>query len=169
MVLVTNTHTHTHTEPTISNLQNTNQMLKYKWTQLAQQILTWYLIWPSIPAILHLLNGNWLSSVQSLGHVPLFATPWNATHQASLSITNSWSSLRLTSIESVMPSSHLILDWPIVLSILLQWSYFKSWKVMLWKCCTPYASKYGKLSSGHRTGNGQFSFPFQRKAMQKNA
>ena len=50
-----------------------------------------------------------------------------------------------------------------------QWSYFKSWKMMLWKCCTEYASKFGKLSSGHRTGKGQFSFQFQRKAMTKNA
>ena len=49
------------------------------------------------------------SSVQSLSHVLLFATPWIATRQASLSITNSGSSLKLTSIESVMPSSHLIL------------------------------------------------------------
>ena len=37
------------------------------------------------------------------------------------------------------------------------------------KCCTPYASKFGKLSSGHRTGKGQFSFQSQRKAMPKNA
>ena len=50
-----------------------------------------------------------------------------------------------------------------------QWSYFKSWKMMLWKCCTQYASKFGKLSSGWRTGNGQFSFQSQRKAMPKNA
>ena len=49
------------------------------------------------------------SSVQSLSRVQLFATPWIASRQASLSITNSRSSLRLTSIESVMPSSHLIL------------------------------------------------------------
>ena len=55
------------------------------------------------------------SSVQSLSHVRLFATPWIAAHQASLSITNSWSSLRLTSIESVMPSSHLILGRPLLL------------------------------------------------------
>ena len=40
---------------------------------------------------------------------------------------------------------------------------------MLWKCCTQYASKFGKLSSGHRTGNGQFSFQSQRKTMPKNA
>ena len=50
-----------------------------------------------------------------------------------------------------------------------QWSCFKSWKVMLWKCCPQYASKFEKLSSGHRTGKGQFSFQFQRKAMPKNA
>ena len=48
------------------------------------------------------------SSVQSLSHVRLFATPWITAHQASLSITNSRSSLRLMSIESLMPSSHLI-------------------------------------------------------------
>ena len=52
------------------------------------------------------------SSVQLLR---LFATPWIAAHQASLSITNSWSSLRLTSIKSVMPSSHLILCRPLLL------------------------------------------------------
>ena len=55
------------------------------------------------------------SSVQSLSHVRLFATPWIAARQASLSITNSRSSLRLTSIESVMPSSHLILCCPLLL------------------------------------------------------
>ena len=50
-----------------------------------------------------------------------------------------------------------------------QLSDFKSWKMMLWKCCTQYSSKFGKLSSGHGTGKGQFSFQSQRKAMQKNA
>ena len=55
------------------------------------------------------------SSVQSLSHVRLFATPWIATRQASLSITNSRSSLRVASIESVMPSSHLILCRPLLL------------------------------------------------------
>ena len=49
------------------------------------------------------------SSVQLLSHVRLFATPWTAAHQASLSITNSQSLLRLMSIDSVMPSNHLIL------------------------------------------------------------
>ena len=55
------------------------------------------------------------SWVQSLSRVRLFAAPWIAARQASLSITNSWSSLRLTSIESVMPSSHLILCRPLLL------------------------------------------------------
>ena len=55
------------------------------------------------------------SSVQLLSHVQLFVTPLIAACQASLSITNSWSSLRLTSIKLVMPSSHLILCRPILL------------------------------------------------------
>ena len=55
------------------------------------------------------------SSVQSLSHVPLFATPWTAAHQASLSITNSRSLPKPMSIESVMPSNHLILCCPLIL------------------------------------------------------
>ena len=54
-------------------------------------------------------------AVQSLSHVQLFVTPWTAAHQASLSITNSWSILKLMSIESVMPSNHLILCYPLLL------------------------------------------------------
>ena len=55
------------------------------------------------------------SSIQLLSRVRLFATPWTAAHQASLFITNSRSLLKLMSIESVMPSSHLILCRPLVL------------------------------------------------------
>ena len=55
------------------------------------------------------------SSVQSLSRVRLFATPWIAARQASLSITISWNSLKLMSIESVMPSSYLILCHPLLL------------------------------------------------------
>ena len=55
------------------------------------------------------------SSVQSLSHVQLFATPWTAALQASLSITNSRSLLKLMSIESVMPSNHLTLCRPLLL------------------------------------------------------
>ena len=55
------------------------------------------------------VNEHPFSSVQLLSRVRLFATPRTAARQATLSITNSWSLLRLTSIESVMPSNHLIL------------------------------------------------------------
>ena len=54
------------------------------------------------------------SSVQLLSHVQLFATPWTAARQASLSITNSWSLLKLMPIEWVMPSHHLILCRPLL-------------------------------------------------------
>ena len=74
-------------------------------------IFTTTLFHPSI--YLSKLNG--FSSVQSLSRVRLFATPWIAACQASLSITNSRSSLRLMSIQSVMPSSHLILCRPLLL------------------------------------------------------
>ena len=56
-----------------------------------------------------------ISSVQSLGHVQFFATPWTAASQASLSITNSRSLLKLKSIASMMPSNHLVLCRPILL------------------------------------------------------
>ena len=58
---------------------------------------------------------NIFSSVQSLSCVRLFAIPWTAACHAYLSITNSWSSLKLMSIESVMPSRHLILCHPLLL------------------------------------------------------
>ena len=56
------------------------------------------------------------TSVQSLSHVWFLATPWTAACQVSLSIINSWSLLKLVSIESVMPSSHLVLCHPLLLS-----------------------------------------------------
>ena len=56
-----------------------------------------------------------VSAVQLLSHVWLFETPWTAACQASLSITNSWSLLKLLSIESVMTSNHLILCCPLLL------------------------------------------------------
>ena len=65
--------------------------------------------------MLNFLLSSQFSSVQLLSPVRLFVTPWTAAHQASLCITNSWSSLKLTSIESVMPSSHLILCHPLLL------------------------------------------------------
>ena len=64
-------------------------------------------------------NRSWQAnkrreSVQSLSHLRFFATPWTAARQASLSITNSRSSLKLMSIEPVMPSNHLILCCPLL-------------------------------------------------------
>ena len=67
------------------------------------------LIWHTKRAVIE------FSSVQSLSHVQLFVTPWTAASQASLSITNSWSLLKLMSIESVMPSNYLILCHPLLL------------------------------------------------------
>ena len=61
------------------------------------------------------MGSAWIQSVQLLSRVQLFATPQTAAHQASLSITNSWSLLELTSIELVMPSNHLILCRPLLL------------------------------------------------------
>ena len=62
-----------------------------------------------------LLVGQCSFSLQSLSHVQLFATPWSAAHQASLSITNTQSLLKLISIESVIPSNHLVLCHPLLL------------------------------------------------------
>ena len=59
-----------------------------------------------------LLNVSYSLVVQQLSHVRLFATPWSAAHQASLSFTISWGLLKLMFIESVMPSNHLILCHP---------------------------------------------------------
>ena len=70
--------------------------------------------WMDKKAVEHIHNGVF-SSVQPLSRVRLFATPWIAARQASLSITNSQSSPKLMSIESVMPSSHLILRRPLLL------------------------------------------------------
>ena len=79
---------------------------------------TWFRFWFHYPETMS-HETNQFSSVQFLSHVRLFVTPWITARQASLSITSSQSSLRLTSIESVMPSSHLILCRPLLLLPLL--------------------------------------------------
>ena len=73
------------------------------------------------------ISFHQFSSVQSLSSVQLFVTPWTAAHHASLSITNSQSLLKLMSIESVIPSNHLILCCP----LLLLPSIFPSLRVFL--------------------------------------
>ena len=82
--------------------------------KLQQDHLLFYCPTPII-SIMAIIKTFQFSSVQSLSRVRLFVTPWITASQASLSITNSRSSLRLTSIESVMPSSHLILCRPLLL------------------------------------------------------
>ena len=64
---------------------------------------------------MHRVIKKSFSSVQSLSRVRLFATPWTAAHQASLSITNSQNLLKLRSIQSVMPSNHFMLCHPLLL------------------------------------------------------
>ena len=78
---------------------------------LAGRFFTTELLWKAFP----ITQSVQFSSVQWLSCVPLFVTPWIAACQASLSITNSQSSLKLMSIEWVMPSSHLILCRPLLL------------------------------------------------------
>ena len=75
---------------------------------------------------------HWFSSVQSFCRVWLFAAPWTAARQASLSITNSWSLLKLMSIESGIPPNHLILCHPLVLllSIFLSIRVFSNESVL---------------------------------------
>ena len=90
-------------------------MVLLPWTILSLKLSAFNMYKPSLPPwrwCILLMNQNeagLFSSVQSLSHVRLFATPWTTARHASLSITNSQSSLRLMSIRSVMPSSHLIL------------------------------------------------------------
>ena len=82
---------------------------------IGKRILNHWATWEAQDNFNTRLSSVQFSSVQSLSHVWLFATPWIAARQASLSTTNSQSSLRLTSIQSVMPSSHLILCRPLLL------------------------------------------------------
>ena len=81
---------------------------------------------------IYIYTHIYISSVQSLSCIRLFATPWTTACQASLSITNSRSSLKLMSIESVMPSSHLILCHPLFLlsSVFLSIGVFSSESVL---------------------------------------
>ena len=108
------------------------------------------------------------SSVQSLSRVWLFATPWIAARQASLSITNSWSSPRVMCIESVMPSSHLTL-WHLTkqaslireINLKSEWSYTKS-RSLREEChdakvLLKVGSGCSPLESQYLTGKVQFS------------
>ena len=87
---------------------------------------------------------------QSLSRVQLFATPWTAAHQASLSITNSWSLLKLMCTESVMPSNHLILCHP----LLLLHSIFPSIRVFSNESVLHNTPKYWSFSFSISPSNG---------------
>ena len=100
----THTHTHTHLVSQIHTYMNTQVYWEFDFLSY-QQIKCCFLTW---------FTTDQIRSDQSLSHVRLFETPWIAALQASLSITNSQSSLKLMSIESVMPSSHLILCRPLL-------------------------------------------------------
>ena len=85
---------------------------------------------PSILCLFSLVRNWSISSVQLLSHVWHFVTPWTAAHQVSLFNTNSWSLLKLMSIEWVMPSNYLILCRPL---FLLRWPYsFPDFHFFLW-------------------------------------
>ena len=96
---------------------NENRPFPVLWPLLSFPNLLAYSVkhFDSITFYLTKTDKSKFSSVQSLSRVWLFATPWIAACQASLSITNSRSSLRLTSVESVTPSNHLILCRPLLL------------------------------------------------------
>ena len=100
------------------------------------------------------INSNWIftkyqfSSVQSLSCVQLFVTPWTAARQASLSVTNSQRLLKLMSIESVMPSNHLILCCP----LLLQPSIIPSIRV--------FSNESVLCISGQHFGHFSYSTPY---------
>ena len=95
----------------------------------------------SLPYVFGFVSRRfWFLSVQSLICVQLFATPWTAARQASLSITNSWRLLKFMSIELVMPSNHLILCHP----LLLLPSIFPSRRV--------FSNEQFFASGGHRIG-----------------
>ena len=112
----------------------------------------------SVIKIVHFSNSVsqcFSPSVQSLSRVQLFATPWTAAHQASLSITNSWSLRKLKSIESVMLFNHLMLCYPplLLLSIFPSIRVFSNESVLrirwpkLWSFSFNSSDEYSGLIS----------------------
>ena len=127
-------------------------------------ILAWRIPWMEEPGGLqstgsqrvgHHSNFTFtFSSVQSLSHVRLFVTPWTTTRQASLSITNSQSLLKLTSIESVMPSNHLFLCRPLLLppSILPSIRVLSNESVLHIKCPKYWSFRFSISPSNEYSG-----------------
>ena len=134
------THTHTHTHTHTSLLSDLTVDLDITSVSALDCCDLWFLwkLWRK--SRLPKTTGN-VSSVQSLRHVRLFATPWTAAHQTSLSFTISRNLLKLMSIELVMPSNHLVLCRPLLLlpsifpSIRVfssEWVLHIRWQPMYW-------------------------------------
>ena len=91
----------------------------FKWTETTSNFSTLLIqvflsVQPHWNKVIYIKNEFTISSVKSLSHIRLFVTLWTAAHQASLSITNSWSLLKFMSVESVVPSNHFILCHPLL-------------------------------------------------------
>ena len=99
----------------ISGEMTSERMKRWSQSKNNTQLWIWLGMEVKYDAVKNSIASDQIRSDQSLSRVQLLVTPWIAARQASLSITNSRSSLRLTSIESVMPSSHLILCRPLLL------------------------------------------------------
>ena len=105
------------------HVQNTHSSIWYIMTFMLTVIVILHAITTSLqglelhPFLTWILQdlGLFAVVIQSLSQVQLLATPWTAAHQSSLPVTNSWSLLKLMSIQSVMPSNHLILCHPLLL------------------------------------------------------
>ena len=97
-------------------------------------------MWAKFSFCLKSYSPHAFAVVQLLSHVQLFATPWTAARQASLSFTVSWSLLTFVSIESMMPSNHLILCRPLLLlpsvfPSIRGLSSESALRTILWRCC----------------------------------
>ena len=110
--------------------------------------------WMKEPSCNHLTESSQISSVQSLSRAQLFVTQWTAAHQASLSTTNSWSLLKLKSIESMMPSNHLILCHPLFLppSIFSSIKVFSNESVLRIRCPKYWSFSFSISPSNEHPG-----------------
>ena len=138
-----------------------------------RQIWPWNMEWSRANA--NRVLPREFSSVQLLSRVRLFATPWIAARQAFLTITNSQSSLRLTSIQSVMPSSHLILCRPLLLlpQSLPASESFPMSQLFAWggqsTGVSPSASFLPKKSRADLLQNGLVGFPCSPRDSQESS
>ena len=140
---------------------------KKHWTTESKKALNYSYTkqYGKISKIIH--SGRKWECYYSLYYVWFIATRWTVAYQTPLSIYLFVSFLHFKVVIFVFEFN----NYPVggYFETIYVVCYFKSWKMILWKCCTQYASKFGKLSSGHRTGKGQFSFQLLRKAIPKNA